>query len=63
MGHVKFEMPSRHPSRDEAYAVGYMSLELRRVVQAVDIKLIDIRGELVSKVLSLSADQEKRSKD
>lgn len=63
MGHVKFEMASRHPSRDEAYAVGCMSLGLRGVVPAVDVKLIDIRGELAFKALSLSADQEKRSED
>lgn len=32
LGHFKFEMPTRHPSGDEQ-AIGYMSRELRGVVQ------------------------------
>lgn len=48
---VDIQVEMRHAQLD-------MSLELRGVVQVVDIKLIDIRGELVFKALSLSADQE-----
>lgn len=48
---VDIQVEMRHTQLD-------MSLELRGVVQAMDIKLIDIRGELVFKALSLSADQE-----
>lgn len=50
LGHVKFEMPTRHPSGDEEQEVGYMSLELRGVVQAVDMNLEGITGELVFKL-------------